>query len=172
MSLTLRLGTWMDAHALWKLRWAAIKDSGDEPVDSSMIARLQWETNGQLVDEKFAVIIAYDGQEPAGYLSVCQGHLAGLHADQGFYVVGWYITPEHRKSGVATRLSMALMKLAAGMGVRRIQGLVRNKGVGKMLECHGFKPVGTVYELEVQRGRELRPEAGQEVHGEASQGTA
>jgi hypothetical protein len=150
------------------MRWAAIKEAGDEPVEPSMIARLQWETSGQLIDEKFCVIMAYEGVTPVGYISVCQGHIAGLHDDTGLYVVGWYIKPEHRRGPVATRLSLSLVKTAADIGVRRIQGLVRSNPVGKMLECHGFKPVGTVYELEVGHGPELRPAAGQEVHREAS----
>lgn len=168
MKLTVLKASWPMTQDLWTLRWAAIQESEKEPVPPDQIARLQWETGGQLLDEKFLVIMAYHELEPVGYVSLTQGAVVGLHDKPGFIVVGWYVKPEHRRGPVAARLNLAVARVAADMKIDRIQGIVRNKAVGEMLKCHDFQQVGVVYERRLDSGRELRPEAGQEVHREAS----
>lgn len=166
MSITLVKGSWHMSQDLWELRWAAMQEAGHKTEDADTIARIQWETSGQLLDEKFLVILAYDGLNPVGYISACHGNVAGLPDSHGLYVVGWYVRPEYRLGAATTRLVLSIARLAQENKVSRVQGIVANEAVGAMLAKHGFREVGTVYEWGGSRGRELRPEAGRQVHRE------
>lgn len=100
-----------------------------------------------ITDDNGALLVATDrGDRVVGMI----GMLAFSHHISGELIAGeiiWWVEPEHR--GLGLKLFRAAEKWAIGHGVKRIQMIAPNDGVGKIYARMGYTPIEVAYQRDV-----------------------
>ena len=132
-----------------------LREAGNLPRSVAMSSPKRFRTFGALVSSgSLAPLVVADaatGDILGG------GTLHHLDAERGIVELGYWLYPEARGRGIATRLARALAEHAFSLGVARVAAYVNvgNVGSERVLERAGFTREGVVRSLPKPDGRRV-----------------